>query len=177
MRKHSIVALVMMVAALATASVAVAGQAPDGWTAPRTADGRPDLGGAWASDSATPLQRPEELGDRTTLTDEEVAAMAAHAVQYSSVGGDAVFGETPFRRALGRAGGTGRGAAGRQSAGPQAVDRQLQPVLDERPLVREPHLAHHRSPERAHAAEEAPRPTSGRRGNARRGRPCRRTGA
>ncbi len=100
MRKHSIVALVMMAAALATASVAVAGQAPDGWTAPRTADGRPDLGGAWASDSATPLQRPEELGDRTTLTDEEVAAMAAHAVQYSSVGGDAVFGETPFRRAL-----------------------------------------------------------------------------
>ena len=100
MRKHSIVALVMMAAAMATASVAVAGQAPDGWTAPRTADGRPDLSGVWASDSATPLQRPEELGDRTTLTDEEVAAMAAHASQYSTVGGDAVFGETPFRRAL-----------------------------------------------------------------------------
>ena len=32
-------------AALTAASAAAAGQAPDGWTAPRTADGRPDLGG------------------------------------------------------------------------------------------------------------------------------------
>ncbi len=98
MRRQSIVALAA--AAVMTAAAAAAGQAPDGWTAPRTADGRPDLGGVWASDSATPLQRPEALGDREFLTDEEVAALAAHANDYSAVGGDAVFGETPFRRAL-----------------------------------------------------------------------------
>ena len=98
MRRKSIVALAA--AAVMAASAAAAGQAPDGWTAPRTADGRPDLGGVWASDSATPLQRPEALGDREFLTDEEVAALAAHANEYSAVGGDAVFGETPFRRAL-----------------------------------------------------------------------------
>ena len=90
----------MMVAALAVAPALAAAQAPEGWTVPRLADGRPDLQGVWASDSATPLQRPEELGDRESLTDEEVATLAAHASEYSAVGGDAVFGETPFRRAL-----------------------------------------------------------------------------
>ena len=99
MHRQSIVALATAAVMAAAAGVAAA-QAPEGWTAPRTADGRPDLGGVWASDSATPLQRPEELGDRAFLTDEEVAALAAHAGEYSAVGGDAVFGETPFRRAL-----------------------------------------------------------------------------
>ena len=110
-------------AALTAAASAAAGQAPDGWTAPRTADGRPDLGGVWASDSATPLQRPEALADREFLTDEEVAALAAHASEYSAVGGDAVFGETPFRRALEALrtptedGAAGAGRARRRSTG------------------------------------------------------------
>ena len=92
-------AVCVTVAAL-MAPAMVTAQAPEGWTVPRLADGRPDLQGVWASDSATPLQRPEELGDREFLTDEEVATLAAHASEYSAVGGDAVFGETPFRRAL-----------------------------------------------------------------------------
>ena len=100
MSRQRIAAGVTVVAALAVAPALVAGQAPEGWTAPRTADGRPDLQGVWASDSATPLQRPEALGDRGFLSDEEVATLAAHANGYSAVGGDAVFGETPFQRAL-----------------------------------------------------------------------------
>jgi hypothetical protein len=46
------------------------------YAAPRTPWGHPDLQGVWTSDDArtVPLQRPPELGDRRTLTDEEFAA-------------------------------------------------------------------------------------------------------
>ena len=66
-----------MVALMTMAPLATAGQTSDGWTAPRTADGHPDLQGIWASDSATPLERPEELADKATLSDEEVAITRA----------------------------------------------------------------------------------------------------
>ena len=136
MSRKCIAALVTAVAAMATAPVVAAGQAPDGWTAPRTADDRPDLGGVWASDSATPFQRPEALGDRTTLTDDEVAAMAARAVELFDGGGDAVFGDTPFLRTL-AALEADEPTENQPAAAPArpAVDRQLQPVLDDRPLV------------------------------------------
>ena len=81
--------------------VAVSAQhAPEGWEVPRLENGRPDLQGIWASDSATPLQRPEALADRTTLTNEEVAALRAAEVDSLNEGGDAVFGDTVFLRAL-----------------------------------------------------------------------------
>jgi hypothetical protein len=46
------------------------------YAAPRTPWGHPDLQGVWTSDDArtVPLQRPPELGDRRTLTDEEFTA-------------------------------------------------------------------------------------------------------
>jgi hypothetical protein len=100
MNRHWVVTLAATVAVMTVVPVAVAGQTRKGWTAPRTPDGRPDLGGIWGSDSATPLERPESLGDRATLTDEEVAALEAHAAAYASVGGDAVFGDSVFLRAL-----------------------------------------------------------------------------
>ena len=110
-------ATTVVMAALVTAPVALAGQAPDGWTAPRTADGHPDLQGIWANDSATPFQRPEALGDRATLTDEEVAAMQAYMVEYDQTGGDAVFGDTPFLRALASL------DAPKEEAAPRAANR------------------------------------------------------
>ena len=43
--------------------------------APRTAWGAPDLGGVWDYRTITPLERPEEYGDRAFLTAEEVAEL------------------------------------------------------------------------------------------------------
>ena len=46
------------------------------YSAPRTPWGHPDLQGVWTSDDArtVPLQRPAELGDRRTLTEDEFNA-------------------------------------------------------------------------------------------------------
>ena len=66
------------------------------WTAPRAADGHPDLQGVWANNNATPLERPKELAGRASLTDEEVAAMKKKAIELYNGGGDAAFGDTIF---------------------------------------------------------------------------------
>ena len=100
MMRKCIAAYATAVAAIVTAPVVVAGQAPEGWTVPRTPDGRPDLNGIWASDAATPLERPEALGDRATLTDEEVAAMQELVTTYSTSTGNPLFGDSPFLRGL-----------------------------------------------------------------------------
>lgn len=89
-----------VVVLVAVAPMVAAGQVPDGWTVPRTADGHPDLQGIWASDSATPLQRPEELADKVALSDEEVATLAARAAELFNGETDAAFGESIFRAAL-----------------------------------------------------------------------------
>ncbi len=47
--------------------------------APRTSWGDPDLGGVWDYWTFTPLERPEELADRATLTVEEAAVVAQEA--------------------------------------------------------------------------------------------------
>ena len=94
-------ALLVAVAFLvAVAAPAAAQSSDDGWTVPRTADGHPDLQGVWASDSATPLERPEELADTRFLTDEEVATLAERAAALFNGETDAAFGESVFRAAL-----------------------------------------------------------------------------
>jgi hypothetical protein len=71
----TVVTLALALGALGTGDAQVpssANAAPSQW---RTAWGHPDLQGTWSSDDVRgiPLQRPEELGTRAELTDEEFA--------------------------------------------------------------------------------------------------------
>jgi hypothetical protein len=67
------------------------------WVVPRTPDGQPDLQGVWISISATPLERPAALQDRSSLTDEEVIELKKRADRIFKTGnsdfaaGDGVF--------------------------------------------------------------------------------------
>ncbi|HEX4593313.1 MAG TPA: hypothetical protein VH157_03510 [Bryobacteraceae bacterium] len=44
------------------------------WTAPRTADGQPDIQGLWSNSTLTPLERPKDLAGKEFLTEQEAAA-------------------------------------------------------------------------------------------------------
>lgn len=63
---------------------------------PRTPDGRPDLQGVWANNSATPLERPAALADKATLTDAEVARYKAKHDELFNGEGEAAFGDSVF---------------------------------------------------------------------------------
>ena len=85
-----------LLATVAAASLLVPaasfGQAPDGWTLPRTPDGQPDLQGVWANNNITPLERPEAWAGKESLSDEELAALRVAAAQAVD-DGDALFGD------------------------------------------------------------------------------------
>ena len=66
------------------------------WTAPRAADGHPELQGFWANNNATPIERPKEFANHPTLTDAEVAGMRKKALELYNGKGDAAFGDTIF---------------------------------------------------------------------------------
>ena len=70
------------------------------WTPPRTSDGHPDLQGFWANNIATPLERPDELKGRATLSDEELAKMKQKAHELFGGKGDAAFGDQVYNTVL-----------------------------------------------------------------------------
>ena len=76
----------------------------DGWVPPRTSDGHPDLQGIWANNSATPLERPEQFGNRASLTDEEMALLTAKIEEFrdGEQAGD-LLGDRLLQQALGNA--------------------------------------------------------------------------
>jgi hypothetical protein len=81
-------------------ALAKAKAAKQSWTAPRTADGHPDLSGFWANNNATPLERPAALAGRESLTDSELAAMKKKAHELFGGQGDAAFGDDVFNTVL-----------------------------------------------------------------------------
>ena len=68
-RRVMIPPALLLVLAGPAAAVAQTGE----WTAPRTAFGQPDLQGVWDFATITPLERPEQFGDRAVMTAEESA--------------------------------------------------------------------------------------------------------
>ena len=73
-------AVMVVLAALALTAVGASAQEP-GWTAPRTADGHPDLQGVWSNNTATPLERPQAFAGKEELTEEELADLQARAAE------------------------------------------------------------------------------------------------
>lgn len=63
-------------AARAQAQARAAAKAAKNWKVRRTPWGDPDLQGVWSYATTTPLSKPDSAGDKTLLTDEEVAELA-----------------------------------------------------------------------------------------------------
>jgi hypothetical protein len=59
------------------------------WTPPKTPWGDPDLQGIWPGNVGVPMQRPANLGERTTLTDQEFAQKEAQARRQADTDGQA----------------------------------------------------------------------------------------
>jgi hypothetical protein len=95
---------IAVIGAVSLAGVTLAGQsapqASKSWTAPRAPDGHPDLSGVWEHNAATPLERPDELAGRATLTDEELAQLKQKAAELFDGNGDAAFGDAVYIAAL-----------------------------------------------------------------------------
>jgi hypothetical protein len=85
----------IVLAALAS-FCAIAASAADTYSPPRTADGKPDLQGIWANNTATPLERPDMLKGRALLSDQEVAALKKRYAEIFAGDGDAAFGDEIF---------------------------------------------------------------------------------
>ena len=83
-------------------SVATPGSEAESWTS-LTPWGDPDLQGVWASDSATPFERPRALADREFLTDEEVALLRQRAAELFNGETDAAFGDSVYEAVLNEA--------------------------------------------------------------------------
>lgn len=55
------------------------------WSAPRTADGQPDLQGVWTNATITPLERPADLAGKVFFTEAEAAAYEKRVVENANV--------------------------------------------------------------------------------------------
>jgi hypothetical protein len=102
---------------LAGATLAAQSAAPKTkYVAPRAADGHADISGVWEHNAATPLERPDELAGRATLTDAEVKDLAQTASKLFDGNGDAAFGDAIYIAALHNVLGKQKGFTSRDAA-------------------------------------------------------------
>lgn len=55
------------------------------WTAPRAADGHPDLQGIWTNATLTPMQRPAEFASKKTVTDADATAYEKRDLETNNI--------------------------------------------------------------------------------------------
>ena len=84
-RLCAVVAIVVVGLAVGAPATALA---QDGSEAPRTPWGAPDLNGVWDFRTLTPFERPEELADQATWTEEEAAAFEADRLAFFEIRDD-----------------------------------------------------------------------------------------
>ena len=105
MNHHSIAVVLSAIALMSLSAVPAMGQpgnsVSEQWAPPRTSDGQPDLQGVWAHNSATPLERPEELAGKDVISDEELAELNQRIaeIRESEQAGD-ILGDRLVRVAL-----------------------------------------------------------------------------
>jgi hypothetical protein len=94
--------LISILALAAVGSQASAQLGSKTWSPPLTPDGQPDLQGVWLDNSATPLERPQALEGRQSLTDAEVTELKQRADRLFKGGVDSDFaaGDNVFLAAL-----------------------------------------------------------------------------
>ena len=72
----------------------------DHWNAPLTSDGQPDLQGVWGNNTITPVERPNQFGDRQYLTEEEQILLRRRIREIAEEDGDALFGDGVYAAAF-----------------------------------------------------------------------------
>jgi hypothetical protein len=81
MKRLVLTAIVFAAVPLAAQTAKPASKVTKPYTAPKTPWGDPDLQGQWPATANIPMQRPANLGDRTTLTPEELKEREAQAAR------------------------------------------------------------------------------------------------
>ena len=70
------------------------------WEVARTIDGDPDLQGVWENNTITPVERPDVFGNKSFLSDDDIAFLRRRIAEINAAGDDALFGEGVLQAAF-----------------------------------------------------------------------------